>query len=122
MGVEIQISSDAAAVEFWWKQVRRYHRLFFRLIDEKPEALRYIPNVELCINVLEHSYMQLIRLSYPQDAEIIRTHLLSATRNLIDCLRRYRKAQLRESTMLLNMAGSDMVLLRFELMGLGIFR
>jgi hypothetical protein len=120
VGVYTEARPDAVAVEFWWKQVRRYHRLFFRLVDEQADALHHIPNIELCINVLEHDYMQLIRLAHPCEADTVRSYLLSSTRHLIDSLRRYRKAQLRESAMLLNLASSDMALLRFELMGMGI--
>lgn len=120
MGVKLEAKAEADAIEFWWKQVRRYHRLFFRLVDEQAETLHYIPNVELCINILEHSYMQLIRMSYPQEADTIRSFLLSATRHLIDSLRRLRKAQSHESAIMLNLASGDMALLRYELMGLGI--
>lgn len=82
--------------------------------------LHYIPNIELCINILEHNYLQLIRMSYPQEADTIRSYLLSSTRHLIDSLRRLRKAQRHESAMMLNLASSDMALLRYELMSLGV--
>jgi hypothetical protein len=120
VGVKLEAKAEAVAIEFWWKQVRRYHRLFFRLVDEQAENLHYIPNIELCINILEHSYMQLIRMAYPHEADTIRAHLLSATRHLIDSLRRLRKAQKHESAIMLNLASGDMALLRYELMGLGI--
>ena len=120
MGVTLEAKAGAEAVEFWWKQIRRYHRLFFRLIDEQAETLHYIPNVELCINILEHSYMQLIRMAYPHEADVIRGYLLSATRHLIDSLRRLRKTQHHESSVMLNIASGEMALLRFELMAFGI--
>jgi hypothetical protein len=120
VGIQLEVRAEADAIEFWWKQVRRYHRLFFRLVDEQPETLHYIPNLELCINILEHSYMQLIRMAYPHEAETIRGFLLSSTRHLIDSLRRLRKAQKFESAIMLNLASSDMALLRYELMELGI--
>ena len=47
-------------------------------------------------------------------------YLLSATRHLIDSLRRLRKAQNHESAFMLNIASGEMALLRFELMGYGI--
>jgi hypothetical protein len=120
VGVILEAKAGAESVEFWWKQVRRYHRLFFRLIDEQAGNLHYIPNIELCINILEHSYMQLIRMAYPHEAEAIRSYLLSATRHLIDSLRRLRKAQNHESAYMLNVASGEMALLRFELMAFGI--
>jgi hypothetical protein len=120
MSVTTADKSKPFIVEFWWKQVQRYHRLFFRLIDEQPETFAYIPNLEICISTLEHNYLFLIRNSYPAEAELIRQHLFSATRHLTTSLRHLRQDQKLESAYFLNLASSDMALLRYELLSLGI--
>ena len=111
---------DYDAVDIWWTYARSNHRLYFRLIRENANSLKHIPNYEICIHSLENGYRWLMRSICPKEATVIRQYLISSTRHLIDSLRKIRDGLSEEGSALLEQAGLEMDLLRYELMNMGI--
>lgn len=111
---------DYAAVEIWWRYTQSNHRLFFRLVHETPANLTCIPNFEICIHTLENGHRGLMRSICPQEARIVQQYLASATRHLIDSLRKLRDGETEEGADLLGQASLEMDLLQYELMSMGL--
>lgn len=110
------IQVENTVIQHWWRSTRRQHRMFFRMLDEKPAHLAQLPYLKRVITVIESERLQLMKASFPSSAKEARTYLLSAERYFLACLQAVEKNQMIEANILHEKALSEVSLLLYLFM------
>lgn len=115
---DTQVTSTV--IDHWWQYIRHDHRLFLRLMNEKPEHLEKLPYMNIIITHIERNRTTLLQMSYPNTAKTVREHLLSAERYFLGCLRALQKGNLEDAELYHNMAHADLSMLQYIFMESGV--
>ncbi|MEL6404864.1 MAG: hypothetical protein AAFV98_17115 [Chloroflexota bacterium] len=111
---------ENTVIHHWWRFTRRQHRMFFRLLQEKPEVLAQLPYLKRVIVTIQAERLQLLRSSFPSSAKETRGYLLSAEHYFLACLEAVQKGNLAEANMHYEKAHSEVSLLLYVFMERGI--
>lgn len=104
----------------WWRNIRRNHRLFFRLMIEQPEHLALLGNLEAIIHHIERERNRLIFDHHPRCADVINSHLLAAERHFVATLRALQAADMSEAASYYDRTHAEMALLEYLFMERGL--
>ena len=111
---------ENTVIHHWWRMTRRQHRMFFRLLQEKPEVLARLPYLKRVIVTIQAERLQLLRDSFPSSAKETRSYLLSAEHHFLACLEAVQKGKLIEANIHYENAQADISLLLYIFMERGL--
>lgn len=117
---DIEFQVKTTVIQHWWRYTHRSHRLTLRLLREKPENLAHLNSLAIIVRSIDKTHTETLRDRYPNTVRELRSFLLSAERNFIECLRAIQVADMTQAEKYYNNAKNDLSLLQYIFMEKGI--
>lgn len=117
---DVQGQVQSTVIQHWWRYTHREHRLTLRLLREKPENLAHLNSLPIILRSIDKKHTETLRSRYPNAVRELRSFMLSAERNFIECLQSIHNEDMTEAERHYNNAKNDLSLMQYIFMELGI--
>lgn len=113
-------ATENTTIQSWWRSIRRSHRLFFRLLSEKPSDLAQLPNLDVLIYNIDKVRHGMAFDHHPQATKTVYHHLQTAERHFVSYLQSLKVKDMQAAQDFYDQAICEVAMLQYFFMERGL--